>query len=53
MLVLSTNNGNEGTNSKFSVIFWAHKQFYTFLLNSMEQLVDSEDHIEALLMGTA
>ena len=53
LFVPSTNNGNEGTNSKFSVIFGAHKQFYTFLLFSMEQFCDHEDLIEALLTGTA
>ena len=47
------NNGNKGTDSKFSVKFGTHKQFYSFLLFSMEQLSDSEDNIEALLTATA
>ena len=47
-----TNNGNEGTNNKLNSVFPTHPQFYTFCGLVHEQLMFSNNRIDAILDGS-
>ena len=52
LMVPSTNNGNEGANSRFLLDFWVHPNFWSFCLDACSELERDNADIPSIMYGT-